>query len=275
MRRIIVVIVFIAASIPFIHMPARASTNPGAGWIVGCGFSHRAMDDPIVSPGMNSMAHSHDFFGNTTTNANSTLASLLGRSTTCSLGDDTAAYWVPTLYANGQAVTPIKAAAYYRTQVEGTRVQPFPAGLKMIAGDAHATGPQPINIVYYNCHSGPDQHHAALPYDCGSSTLDAHVRFPQCWDGVNLDSSDHKSHMAYPVSVKGARVCPASHPVAVPRLVLRIGWPISVGRGITLASGAPYTLHGDFLNAWKQDTLATLIQDCINAGVDCRKQIGP
>lgn len=25
-------------------------------------------------------------------------------------------------------------------------------------------------------------------------------RFPTCWDGVNLDSPDHMSHMAYPES---------------------------------------------------------------------------
>ena len=32
-----------------------------------------------------------------------------------------------------------------------------------------------------------------------SRHLVGHVRqFPQCWDGVNLDSPDHKSHMAYP-----------------------------------------------------------------------------
>lgn len=37
------------------------------------------------------------------------------------------------------------------------------------------------------------------------------VFFPSCWDGVNLDSSDHKSHVAYP-SGAGAGTCPESHP---------------------------------------------------------------
>ncbi|WP_309624448.1 DUF1996 domain-containing protein [Methylibium sp.] len=49
------------------------------------------------------------------------------------------------------------------------------------------------------------------------------VFFPQCWDGKNLDSPDHKSHMAYP-SDGG---CPRSHPVALPS-------------------------HGDWWNGWKQ-----------------------
>lgn len=277
MRRFLIgiAIVAIAATVlPGTGSIASASASPSAGWVVGCGFSHRSMDDPIVSPGMAGMAHSHDFFGNQTTSADSTLTSLLGRPTTCSLGDDAAAYWAPTLYVHGGAVTPSKASIYYRTQVEGSAVRPFPSGLKMIAGDSHATGPQPIDIVYYNCHAGPDQHHDATPYDCGSDTVDAHVRFPQCWDGINLDSPDHKSHMAYPTSSHGTRVCPSSHPVVLPRLIIRISWPISSGDGVTLASGAAYTLHGDFFNAWNEGTLGKLTQDCINAGIDCGKQSG-
>lgn len=31
--------------------------------------------------------------------------------------------------------------------------------------------------------------------------LRAQVFFPSCWNGVDLDSADHKSHMAYPSGV--------------------------------------------------------------------------
>lgn len=279
MRRVLIG-TFIAAAIgltitgPVGGRSASASPDPSAGWLVGCGFSHRAPDDPIVSPGMTGMGHSHDFFGNETTDRDSTVDSLLGQATSCSLGDDAAAYWAPTLYVNGEPVTPAKASIYYRTQVDGSTVQPFPSGLKMIAGDPHAMSPQPVDIVYYNCHSGPDQHHDAAPYDCGSSNVDAHVRFPQCWDGVNLDSADHKSHMAYPSASHGVRTCPSSHPVVLPRLIIRISWPISNGNGVTLASGPAYTLHADFFNAWNATRLAKLVHDCLNAGIDCGKQIG-
>ena len=47
----------------------------GANFVVRCGFSHRAKVDPIVTPGGTAF-HMHDFFGNTTTSANSTLESL-------------------------------------------------------------------------------------------------------------------------------------------------------------------------------------------------------
>ena len=40
----------------------------------------------------------------------------------------------------------------------------------------------------------------------------AQVFFPSCWDGVNLDSPDHKSHMAYPIGLYNDGVCPSTHP---------------------------------------------------------------
>ena len=272
-RRILIAALIVAA-VP-LAAPTSAGASKSAGWIVGCGFSHRSSDDPIVMPGMTGMSHSHDFFGNETTDGGSTVSSLLGKPTTCSLAADTSAYWAPTLYKNGAAVQPIKAAIYYRTQVDGGPVQPFPLGLMLIAGDSHATAPQSILIVYYNCHDGPEQHHAPLPYDCGTHLIDAHIVFPQCWDGVNLDSPDHKSHVVYPTRSHGTRTCPASNPVILPRLIIRISWPITNGDGVQLASGSPYTLHADFLNAWDPPTQQKLVDTCINAGIDCGKQVDP
>ena len=37
--------------------------------------------------------------------------------------------------------------------------------------------------------------------------------FPSCWDGKNLDSPDHKSHMSYPNGAFNDGTCPPSHPV--------------------------------------------------------------
>src|SRR5688572_5631935 len=66
-----------------------------------CLPSHVASDDPIVHPGGVGDSHQHEFFGNMTTNAASTYASLRAGETTCRIAADTAAYWVPTLYADG------------------------------------------------------------------------------------------------------------------------------------------------------------------------------
>ena len=46
------------------------------------------------------------------------------------------------------------------------------------------------------------------------------TRFPTCWDGKNLDSADHQSHISYPSSgtFESNGPCPATHPVKVPQL---------------------------------------------------------
>ena len=71
----------------------------GVNFISSCGFSHRAPDDPILFPGRPGASHDHSFVGNRTTNASSTLGSLLAGQTTCrNRPGDTAGYWMPTLY---------------------------------------------------------------------------------------------------------------------------------------------------------------------------------
>jgi hypothetical protein len=63
----------------------------GVNFVSACGFSHRAPDDPIVSPGRPGSSHDHSFVGNVTTGAFSTMKSLLSAATTCRRADDTAA----------------------------------------------------------------------------------------------------------------------------------------------------------------------------------------
>jgi Domain of unknown function (DUF1996) len=95
----------------------------------------------------------------------------------------------------------------------------------MIASDAKATSPQPLNIVHYNCLRYPNggqvtKPSASIPTCPGSSYLSAKITLPGCWDGKNLDSPDHRSHMAYPV--RGA--CPVTHPVGLPSVGIRVRW---------------------------------------------------
>ena len=71
----------------------------GVNFVSHCAFSHRAPDDPIVYPGRPGASHDHTFLGSTSTDANSTNASLRAAATTCKRRGETAAYWVPTLAA--------------------------------------------------------------------------------------------------------------------------------------------------------------------------------
>jgi Domain of unknown function (DUF1996) len=242
---------------------AAAHRGGGGGYFaVACGFSHRNMDDPIVFPRQPGRSHDHTFFGNRSTDAFSTPASLReeGR-TTCQLRADTAAYWAPTLFVDGRAVEPIAVVAYYvrRTSDE---VDPFPAGLKVIAGDANARAAQSSQVTSWSCAVRGAERSSTIPTCSGARRggLRLQVNFPGCWDGDRLDSANHKSHMAY--STNGA--CPSSHPVEVPALSLLIYYGVSGGPGSELSSGGQFSAHADFVNAWNQATLARLVDRYLN-----------
>jgi hypothetical protein len=239
---------------------------------VFCGFSHRNQDDPIVFPRQPGRSHDHTYFGNTSTDASSTPSSLraAGR-TTCRLDEDTAAYWAPTLFANGRAVEPLGLVAYYvRRTFEPVRA--FPAGLKVIAGSAAARRPQSRQITVWSCgrRSGvapssevptcPTAGVSTLRRGRVQSSLRLQVNFPSCWDGRRLDSADHQSHMAY--AAEGE--CPASHPVEVPGLTLVAYYAIAGGSAVELASGGQFSAHMDFVNAWHQPTLEALVDRYLN-----------
>jgi len=248
----------------------EASGSPGGipGFEIFCFYSHTAKDDPIVMPKMPGMAsHLHDFAGNTTTDANSTDASMQAGGTNCKEPDDTAGYWSPTLYSHGQAVHPDRLHSYYRWgQFKNVAaIQPIPAGLRVIAGDSHATGPQSTSVVGWNCGvQGQTQYDHPISCNSGQKVV-LHLFFPNCWNGRDLDSADHRSHMAY--SHNGT--CPAGFPVPIARLSADFGYPTIDGSAITLASGPSWTAHVDFWNTWRQAAMVKLTRECINANIQC------
>jgi len=241
----------------------------GVNFVSGCRFSHRNTDDVIVYPGQPGKSHDHTYLGNDSTNAFSTVGTMLGATTSCRRPGDTAGYWVPTLIAaNGAPVVPRSASVYYRRHSLDA-LQTFPLGFKMIAGDSKATAAQSLKITSWNC--GPQAGVAptsTIPTcpDAGRNGLALHVAFPDCWDGTSLDSPDHKSHMAY--SMRGR--CPADHPVAVPALQVNIRYASAGGAGLVLASGGQFSGHADFFNTWNQGRLRGLVNGCLNALRHCQ-----
>lgn len=241
----------------------------GVNFVSRCSFSHRAPDDPIVFPGRPGLSHNHTFVGNRTTSASSTLSSLLAGGTTCERPGDTAAYWMPTLFVDGQAITPVFAQIYYRRSTTA-HVEAFPPGFRMIAGNAKATSPQPLRVVHWNCGvDGGVAPTSAVPTcpDARKHSLRLHVRFPSCWDGRNLDSADHQSHVVYPA---GGR-CPVRFAHALPQISLIYVYPVTGAGNVSLASGSPLSAHADFFNAWRQSDLQALVDRCLDALRHCQR----
>ena len=134
----------------------------------------------------------------------------------------------------------------------------------MVAGDSSATKPQSLRITYWDC--GENQHGrfaptSSIPTCTGGKNLSLHVRFPDCWNGRDLDSVDPKSHVGYSTTGR----CPAGYPVAVPRDRADRPLPDCTGADAELASGGRFSGHADFINTWQQDGLRRLVDDCLNA----------
>jgi hypothetical protein len=238
----------------------------------GCTVSHHLNDDPIVFPNMAGASHAHTFLGNTSTSATSTNASLLAHSgTTCTPAEDLSAYWIPSLLQNGTVVDPAGVTVYYGSRLaDPSRTQPFPPGFRMIAGDAKLQVPSAGNQFWCAGPGGETGRSADgnWPVCAPTADLTYQLVFPDCWDGVHLDSPNHKDHVG-PTGPDGT--CASGRfPVTIPSLSFVIDYPVhGSSAGFALASGMASSMHGDFMNAWQPQALAARVRNCVDQGVKC------
>ncbi len=264
--------------------PSMASAD-SPGWVTNCPYSHSARDDPIKFPGQPGASHLHDFFGSETTSYRSTYGAMVVSPTTCGTKGDSAGYWAPALYRNGVKVNPAggwggrstSEKFYYRDDhyAGSVKVEPFPPNFKMIQGyhdaksvaDANAHGADWGGSMWWGCSDNSVGGKPAMPPNCRSGIITLHVEFPSCWDGVMVAGDEVAAgHVVSPHD----KACPKGYPHALPMLIERLEYPVGTSsRGITLASGPPYTAHTDFWNTWQQPKLSTLTTRCLNADVNC------
>jgi len=268
-------------------------------WKVFCDsrpvFQGRA--DSIVNPGTYS-GHVHKVFGgnhfsaSTTsrTPAQSFSVTKSASCTTCSIKTvDNTNYWTSDLYyrwsngtyslvpTSGLTVYYLSRGGYTGANKTNPNWQPIPKGLRMIAGDPSrrtfnqsSMADQAISYVCLNYNGGafPESNDwsGLAKYSCKDG-LRAQVFFPMCWDGKNLDSPDHRSHMSYPVNGYNAGDCPNSHPVRLPAVFFEHlyslkGFPSGTGSNNFLWSMGDttgYGFHGDFLSGWDPQVMAAAI----------------
>jgi Domain of unknown function (DUF1996) len=257
-----------------------------------CSFSHMNFDDPIVYPGQVGRSHLHAYFGNTAASAHSTAWTIANTgNSTCRGGIlNRSSYWVPAIVdtRNGVPVTPSEMLVYYKTGYGGVPPQTVkvpPAGLRMIAGDMMASSRQNDHYGWY-CSGVSHPLNETIPQNCtAGEDLVMVLGFPQCWDGVNLDSPNHKSHMAYPVGNDSplGNGCPASHPVPLPEITYNVRFPVTeAGSTATWRLSSDmyansirggYSAHGDWFNGWEPDALRAFVINCDNAAMDCHAHL--
>lgn len=276
-----VLLVLLAVGLVGSVLPVAASaeraTTKGV-FNVNCSFSHRSSDDPIVFPRRPGATHSHDFAGNVDTDAFSTPNSLRAGVTNCehyapSTGrrGDQAAYWFPTLYVNGLPVTPTRVTAYYQSGDRKTsKIKPFPAQLKMIAGDASGAVDYRRLGAAFSCSTTLVPGRRTVAPTCApGSTFVGTIRFPDCWDGRRNDSRNHKRHMAYSKWDGDGYACPRTHRVLVPQLIVENLYATVAGPTTKLSSGDVSTWHVDFMNGWKMRKQIQLVNDCLVPDLYC------
>jgi hypothetical protein len=211
--------------------------------------------------------------------------------TTCNIKQDLSNYWTPKLYYQAQngslASVPIDGddsqgnqggmAIYYlyvlqssfwftvlifgispRRGPNNDQLVPFPKGFRMFAGDPMKrleTKDFAGQAVRHRC-VGSDGEFTNLPNKKCPQGVRTQVVFPSCWDGKNLDSEDHKTHVSYPKdgNYDGGR-CPDTHPKHFLTLFYEVTYRTDMfewysdKQPFVLSNGDPtgYGYHGDFV----------------------------
>ena len=234
----------------------------------------------IVTPGTVG-THVHAIAGGSNFGISSSYADMLQSScTTAPVTVDKSNYWIPQLYyykpdTAEYTMVPVAYMNAYYLNRPGTHpndtVSAFPDGLRMLSGNPEARSFDPSypysHAISYVCldfatsHTGDaawNQRNDFFAHNCPSG-MRAQVNFPPCWDGVNLDSEDHQSHMAWPSGGVDGGDCPASHPVHLVSLFYEFVFSVenmpfndaSLPTWVwSNGDTTGYSLHGDFMNGW-------------------------
>lgn len=248
---------------------------------------HRNSDNFMVAPGKrNGAQHVHDYVGNRSTTAFSTDESLHAAGTTCTNGDQSTYFW-PVLRNTaargddgkvdgggldgnvGEILRPVTAQLQFRGNPT-SRVTPMPDDLTIITGDAKAaTNRGDDGNAAWTCTGFADRTTTKYPLCPSGSRLVRILDFPSCWDGENLDSADHRSHIAFP---RRDGTCGRGR-VAIPQLRMTLTYDQPADRQFALDSfpdqrHSAETDHADFMAIMPEALLAQMA-DCINTGKTC------
>jgi hypothetical protein len=262
----------------------EAASRPDNGTVgdgqfrAACEYSHLGYDDPIVFPGQPGKSHLHMFFGNTTVDSFTTVDSLVdsGGGTCNGFELNRSGYWTPALLdGKGNVVIPDSIILYYKTKFPD-EVQPMPQGLQMLAGNTQHETFEANHQLHWSCGGSGEAYNITnqIP-DCGGDIINATVRFPNCWDGANLQSEDHVSHMTL---VAEEQPCPASHPVRLPQISILLyfpgadsvdGWHLSSDHHGGRSTGPGESLHADWWGGWNDEAVRLWSDGCMTAARNC------
>ncbi|MEU5276944.1 DUF1996 domain-containing protein [Streptomyces asoensis] len=287
--------------------PARQTPDPSSGpsrgtFVTSCGVNANGLfnsDNVIVAPGVSNGAHHfHDYVGNQSNTAFASDDDLAKAGTSCADQGDKSTYYWPVLRLQngsqeqdaqkpgggiegnaGKIVTPKEVTLTFVGNPR-SQVTAMPRLLRVITGDAKAFVNGTANAnASWSCTGFEDrQLKDKYPLCPSGSDVVRTFRFQSCWDGANIDSANHRTHVAF-AAADGT--CPNGFK-AVPQLVQRIVYDVDApslqdgGKTTPLFAvdsfpeqlHKPVTDHGDFINVFDEGLMGQMV-DCINQGRTC------
>lgn len=174
----------------------------------------------------------------------------------------------------GGIVRPAKVLIEYRGNPTG-KVVAMPRFLRALTGDAKPTSRGPANArATWTCSGFNDRLSAKYPICPPGSQVQRVHDFPGCWDGQNIDSDNHRRHVAFADQATGA--CPQNFQ-AIPQLRITVSYDIprdaQINGRYALDSFPeenhnPFSDHNDFINVNSARTMQR-VTTCINIGKRC------
>ena len=153
--------------------------------------------DPITHPDGPS-PHVHSFYGATEAAPGTTYEALRNAAgNTGNVEENKSLYWHPTIYRYVDGRYEIQDTSYFSTYYVWPTgaTTAFPDGLKMIGGGAgYEAARQEADCLNPGpCPDGGcDRWNDFFPAT-SCDELELSMLMPSCWDGVNLDSADHRA----------------------------------------------------------------------------------